>query len=325
DVNGVPIMSSTISNPSGDLQWCLQLFPNGVEPDYESYLSFYLVLVSAPDRGVRVSCKLAMLNAEGQEEFSLGKFTLSMIVYYFNNDKLGFPDFVHRSDILDDDLGFLKDDTLTLTCEVSLIVGLLQFTVEIDPDASTPQVKKQEPNMAEELRELWNTSLHSDCILSVAGQEFKAHKAILAARCPVFHSMFMNNTKENQTGRVDIKDMEADILEEMITYIYTGTSPNVHQMASKLIAAADMVLICEDALCSRLDVASAAENLILGDLYRARHLKQDALTFINFNAEAVMKTNGWMILTQDHPNLIVDLYSSLAEASEPPVKRQRLF
>ncbi|XP_028853829.1 speckle-type POZ protein A-like [Denticeps clupeoides] len=260
-----------------------------------------------------------MLNAEGQEEFSLvNQYDTRM----YENDKLGFPDFVHRSDILDDDLGFLKDDTLTLTCE---------FTVEIDPDASTPQVKKQEPNMAEELRELWDTSLHSDCILSVAGQEFKAHKAILAARCPVFHSMFMNNTKENQTGRVDIKDMEADILEEMITYIYTGTSPNDHQMASKLIAAADMhcldhlKLICEDALCSRLDVASAAENLILGDLYRARHLKQDALTFINFNAEAVMKTNGWMILTQDHPNLIVDLYSSLAEASEPPVKRQRLF
>ncbi|XP_028822051.1 speckle-type POZ protein-like B, partial [Denticeps clupeoides] len=207
DVNGVPIMSSTISNPSGDLQWCLQLFPNGVEPDYESYLSFYLVLV--------------------RQRCAVNQYDTRM----YENDKLGFPDFVHRSDILDDDLGFLKDDTLTLTCE---------FTVEIDPDASTPQVKKQEPNMAEELRELWDTSLHSDCILSVAGQEFKAHKAILAARCPVFHSMFMNNTKENQTGRVDIKDMEADILEEMITYIYTGTSPNVHQMASKLIAAADM-------------------------------------------------------------------------------------
>ncbi|XP_028822050.1 speckle-type POZ protein A-like [Denticeps clupeoides] len=223
DVNGVPIMSSTISNPSGDLQCCSPMAWSLTTRATCHSISFW------SDRGVRVSCKLAMLNAEGQEEFSLvNQYDTRM----YENDKLGFPDFVHRSDILDDDLGFLKDDTLTLTCE---------FTVEIDPDASTPQVKKQEPNMAEELRELWNTSLHSDCILSVAGQEFKAHKAILAARCPVFHSMFMNNTKENQTGRVDIKDMEADILEEMITYIYTGTSPNVHQMASKLIAAADMV------------------------------------------------------------------------------------
>uniref|UniRef100_A0AAY4EGG6 MATH domain-containing protein n=1 Tax=Denticeps clupeoides TaxID=299321 RepID=A0AAY4EGG6_9TELE len=279
DVNGVPIMSSTISNPSGDL--CLQLFPNGVEPDYESYLSFYLVLV----RGVRVSCKLAMLNAEGQEEFSLGKFTLFMIVYYFNaglqrcddlsvcfcvtvnqydtrmyeNDKLGFPDFVHRSDILDDDLGFLKDDTLTLTCE------------------------------------LWDTSLHSDCILSVAGQEFKAHKAILAG-----------NT---------VATAHLQVIALCVTL----------SLSSPQHCLDHLKLICEDALCSRLDVASAAENLILGDLYRARHLKQDALTFINFNAEAVMKTNGWMIPTQDHPNLIVDLYSSLAEASEPPVKHQRLF
>uniref|UniRef100_A0AAY4EF92 BTB domain-containing protein n=1 Tax=Denticeps clupeoides TaxID=299321 RepID=A0AAY4EF92_9TELE len=222
-ISGDDVLTPSFLSPSPR---CLHLFPNGLDCFFEGFLSYYVVLVRAPDAGVQVGYKLAVLNAEGQEEMTIRKFNCPvehLIEHYFG---VGFSDMVRRRDILDEELGYLNDDTLTLSCEVS-------------PAGS--QVMEPDPNMAEDLGQLWDASLLSDCTVCVAGQEFKAHKSILAARCPVFRAMFTHDMRESRTNHVDIKDMELDIFKEILTFSYTGTAPNVHQMASELIVAADMV------------------------------------------------------------------------------------
>jgi len=59
----------------------------------------------------------------------------------------------------------------------------------------------------------------------------------------VFAAMFEHQMEENKNNRVDIKDVEHDVLREMLRFIYTGNTANLEDMAGDLLAAADKVLI----------------------------------------------------------------------------------
>jgi hypothetical protein len=67
------------------------------------------------------------------------------------------------------------------------------------------------------------------------------HKAVLAARSPVFAAMLDHpDTNEAKTGVLSIEDVEFGVLKEMMHFIYSGRcSPEVNEMASDLLIAAD--------------------------------------------------------------------------------------
>jgi len=119
----------------------------------------------------------------------------------------GFKKFIRRDFLLDEANGLLPDDKLTLFCEVQcqaltfkLLIflcfgslGLLHFSDFSAPQVSVVQdsvnisgqntmnmVKVPDCRLADELGGLWENSRFTDCSLCVAGQEFQAHKAILA-------------------------------------------------------------------------------------------------------------------------------------------------
>lgn len=88
---------------------------------------------------------------------------------------------------------------------------------------------------------LLNNGTFSDTVLVVDGREFYAHKAILAARSPVFNAMFEHEMTESRKGRVEISDIDPDVFSEMLKFIYTGNTPQIQGMAEDLLAAADKV------------------------------------------------------------------------------------
>ncbi|KAK1798204.1 hypothetical protein P4O66_000697 [Electrophorus voltai] len=208
-------------------------------------------------------------------------------------------------------------------------------------------VKVPDCRLADELGGLWEHSRFTDCSLCVAGQEFQAHKAILAARSPVFSAMFEHEMEESKKNRVEINDVEPEVFKEMMCFIYTGKAPNLDKMADDLLAAADkssfslpdslvlphslqyalerLKVMCEDALCTSLSVENAAEILILADLHSADQLKTQAVDFINYHASDVMETSGWKSMVASHPHLVAEAYRSLASAQcpflGPPRKR----
>ena len=79
--------------------------------------------------------------------------------------------------------------------------------------------------------------------LKIGDKKIPVHKAILASRSPVFAAMFQHDLKETKQGYVAITDLELDILEEMLKFIYTGKVENLDTMADSLLAAADKVSI----------------------------------------------------------------------------------
>ncbi|KAK3520720.1 hypothetical protein QTP70_030602, partial [Hemibagrus guttatus] len=189
---GEVIKSSTFSSGANDkLKWCLRVNPKGLDEESKDYLSLYLLLVSCPKSEVRAKFKFSILNAKGEET----KAMESQRAYRFVQGKdWGFKKFIRRDFLLDEANGLLPDDKLTLFCEVSVV----QDSVNISGQNTMNMVKVPDCRLADELGGLWEHSRFTDCSLCVAGQEFQAHKAILAARSPVFSAMFEHEMEESK-------------------------------------------------------------------------------------------------------------------------------
>ncbi|XP_063089624.1 speckle-type POZ protein-like [Cavia porcellus] len=221
----------------------------------------------------------------------------------------------------------VSNDKLSFFCEVK---------VAQDPTNHSSQnirklVKVPEGCLAEDLGGLWERSQLSDCCLCVAGQEFQAHKAILAARSPVFMALLEHEKQGSKKNRVEISDMDPEVFKEMIYFMYTGKAPNLGIMATELLEAASrfglerLKLMCENHLCSNLSVENAVEILILADLHSAPQLKTRTLDFINFHVSDILETSEWKAMVVSHPHLVAEAYHSLVSMQcafmVPPCKQ----
>ena len=51
--------------------------------------------------------------------------------------------------------------------------------------------------------------------------------------------MFEHDMEEKKSSRVEVKDVEADVMAEMLRFIYTGRTSSLDTMADSLLASAD--------------------------------------------------------------------------------------
>lgn len=123
-------------------------------------------------------------------------------------------------------------------------VSVVADSVNISGQSNAVQFKVPECRLSEDLGGLFENQKFSDVTLAVSGREFQAHKAILAARSPVFAAMFEHEMEERKHNRVEITDVDHEVLREMLRFIYTGKAANLEKMADDLLAAADKVLAC---------------------------------------------------------------------------------
>jgi speckle-type POZ protein len=270
--------------------------PKGLDEESKDYLSLYLLLVSCNKSEVRAKFKFSILNAKREET----KAMESQRAYRFVQGKdWGFKKFIRRDFLLDEANGLLPDDKLTLYCEVSVVAD----SVNISGQNNAIQFKIPECRLADDLGALFDQSKFSDVTLAANGAEFNAHKAILAARSAVFAAMFEHEMEEKKHNRVEIRDMDKDVLGEMLRFIYTGKANNLDKMADDLLAAADkydlerLKVMCEEALCSNLSIETAAEVLILADMHSANQLKAHAIDFINTYVSSLACSSLFLILT----------------------------
>lgn len=145
----------------------------------------------------------------------------------------------------------------------------------------------------------------SDVTINIATNEatspsvFFAHKAILAARSPVFSKMFAHDLQERATNSVTLSDISPAAFKELLTYIYTGKVPHLQTLARSLLNAAEkyhldrLKALCELQLSYDLEVENAAETLVLAHTYGADQLKKNALRFIVKYRNEVRKTKDW--------------------------------
>ena len=105
--------------------------------------------------------------------------------------------------------------------------------------------------LSDDLGQLYESSQFADVTLACEGREFHCVKALLVARSQVFAAMFEHDMEEAKHNRVEVKDVDSEVMDQMLRFIYTGKAPDLERMAAELLAAADKYAL------DRLKVTSA--------------------------------------------------------------------
>ncbi|XP_036032592.1 LOW QUALITY PROTEIN: speckle-type POZ protein-like [Onychomys torridus] len=316
------IRSPTFSIGAND-KWCLIVYLKGIDEVSADYLSVNLLLLSCLKSHVWAKFQFWIINAEGDKTETMRSPKAFKFVPGLG---CGFKKYILRDFLLSHAPCLLPDNHFTLLCMVSMV----QDSFSISDQNRKPGIQVPRCTLTDDIGELWENSLFTDCCLVVSGQEFQAHKAILAARSPVFRAMFQHDMEESRKNRFEIPDLEPQVFKAMMDFIYTGKAPHLDSMADVVLAAADkyglerLKVMCEDALFKDLSVENAAHTLSLADIHSSGQLKTQVLDFITAHASEVSETLGWKAMVGSYPHLVAEAYHSLASAHlsflEPPFK-----
>ena len=159
---------------------------------------------------------------------------------------------------------------------------------------------------------LFNNMQFSDVILNIRGREFPAHKNILATRSEVFAAMFKHPTKENSNNQVKIEDIEPEVFDQLLYFIYTGrvSTATMESMAANLFIAADKYLLgelkkeCENYMLHHMSPDYCLVLLLHGDLQKPTELLKEAAKFFRRLPSQVTATERWEKMKQENPVLL---------------------
>jgi speckle-type POZ protein len=159
----------------------------------------------------------------------------------------------------------------------------------------------------------------SDVNFNVRGRDFPAHKSILSARSEVFAAMFQHPTKENLTNQIEIEDIEPDVFQELLRFIYTGRVQvdKLETMAAGLLIAADKYLMdqlkstCENHLLRHMSPDNCVFLLLNGDLQNPSEPLKEAAKFFRLLPSQVMATEKWEKMEEENLRLLCEIQKFL--------------
>ncbi|KAJ8461296.1 hypothetical protein OPV22_034222 [Ensete ventricosum] len=133
--------------------------------------------------------------------------------------------------------------------------------------------------------------IHTDITINAAADgSIGAHRAVLAARSPVFRSMFSHDLREKELSTVDISDMSFEACQAFLNYIYGDFQPEEflrHRVA--LLGAADKYDVadlkeaCHESLLEDINAVNVLERLHTACLYSLPRLKGGCMRYlVNF-------------------------------------------
>lgn len=190
---------------------------------------------------------------------------------------------------------------------------ILQFTFMTAQNITIESPYMLEGKLSNDLEDLLNGENFSDVtIKSADGSEYKVHKVIISSRSAVLKAHFTHNTTECNINIVE-SPFNADVLQEILTFMYSDRVPKIDEIPDKLLVAADFYQLrklkahCEESLRRKLTYENAIETLILADLHSAKYLKESTMEFIkNGNEKLITKSEGWLKL--ESAKQIKDIY-----------------
>ena len=163
------------------------------------------------------------------------------------------------------------------------------------------------------MKSLFEDKVFADVTVLCGDESFDAHKAILASQSPVLRKMFEVEMKEKHSNVIEIVDLDPSVVSDLLSYLYTGTVPNMKENAEELLNAADMYEMphlfsaCEAMLQSSLNDDNVVQSLIKADMHNAAHLKTACFSYIRCNSTTVYKSSQWKHLQQNYAALLMEI------------------
>jgi len=287
-VNGYYILSKefTIDGPGNkSTKWCGKIYPNGSVSDNKDFTALFLLNNNNED----VIVKCAMMTVDANKKRILDSKQNMHMQEIKAKNSWGFEKFFNRSTEF---AKHVPNDTLTIVFDITVAQYVESFQQKNYSNKMESLSKKfHQDQMSQDLGQLFRNNDFADVVITCGNKKFECHRNILTSRSPFFKAMFSSSVKEEKYGRVSVemKNMDPQVLENLLQYIYTCEAANIDSLTKELFLAAEEYQIeklkelCEVKLCSNIDADNCIELLVFGDKYKASILKTTALRFVGEN------------------------------------------
>eukprot|EP00092_Neocalanus_flemingeri_P033277 GFUD01036189.1.p1 GENE.GFUD01036189.1~~GFUD01036189.1.p1 ORF type:complete len:367 (-),score=88.61 GFUD01036189.1:75-1175(-) len=179
-----------------------------------------------------------------------------------------------------------------------------------------PSVMENTTRLVASMKSLMLDAKHSDVVLKCKGEKFHCHRSILGARSAVFSKMFDSDMKEATSGLVVIDDVEPDILEIMVEFVYTGEVTKQVDDLTKLVYVGDkyelegLLDFCFRKFDIDRDDDQLVEMLILADKHNLDKFKELAMKRIVMNKAKFVADEDFLCKIEDHPKILIELFKA---------------
>ncbi|KHJ41240.1 kelch repeat protein [Trichuris suis] len=101
----------------------------------------------------------------------------------------------------------------------------------------------------------------------------RAHRVVLACSCPYFNAMFKSKMTETVKSSIFMHCVDADILEALVNFMYTGKITVTQKNVQDLLPAADLLQMTEvrDACCNFLERQMSVTNCLALKMFAEVH------------------------------------------------------
>jgi len=146
----------------------------------------------------------------------------------------------------------------------------------------------------------------SDVTLDVEGKMFAAHRCVLAASSTFFKGLFTNDMAEKSAPVVKLEGIPSTIMDQLLTYLYTGEIQVSEANAEDLIASANYLLLLrlKNIACKFIERHMSPSNCIFNYLfaekYECKDLQSYAGELIKQNFGTVGRSKDFLMLSFDH-------------------------
>ncbi|KAG2558810.1 BTB/POZ and MATH domain-containing protein 1-like [Panicum virgatum] len=223
------------------------------------------------------------------------------------------PKFIKSKDM---ESSRVRGDKFCIRCDVTVVE-----TTGRQVPATVPP-----PDLRRHLGDLLAAGVGEDVAFEVGGETIAAHRAVLAARSPVFRAEFFGAPlKENAATRVRIHGMEPRVLRAMLHFVYTDSLPETDDggermaIAQHLLVAADrygmerLRSVCEFALCVHVSEDVAVSTLVLAEQHGCHHLKEACFKILGSSGKCreLLVGDDLEHLASSSPSLLAELRARL--------------
>lgn len=209
-------------------------------------------------------------------------------------------------------------DVEFLDLKVAAMNGGESFSVWPNEGAIANQAQK---GVLRCLNRMLEDAIHTDLTIHTSTGSIGAHRAVLAARSPVFESMFMHDLLEKESSSINMEDIALDACRALLSYLYGNIKFEDFQLhrvallrASDKYNIRDLKEACEDSLLEDIDVKNVLERLQDAWLYQLDRLKGGCLTYLlNFGKIYDVREELSMFLQRADRELILEMFQELMD------------
>ncbi|GJN25573.1 hypothetical protein PR202_gb13418 [Eleusine coracana subsp. coracana] len=311
----------------GGYTWCIGCFPAGFSDETADWICVDACLENPPATGdIMVRLKSSLLDRVGEPVSAYTQ--IGSITAFSSAHKLkGYINFIQRTVL---ESSYLYDDSFKIRCDITVFMEVcIRTATNTEASLVVPP-----PDMHCHFGAILESRLGTDVTFMVSGEQFTAHRIVLAARSPVFMAELFGPMKEKDATVVQIDDMEARVFRALLHFIYTDSLPQIDDedkvvMAQHLLVAADkynmerLKWICADILSKYIDTSLVATTLVLAEQHGCHGLKETCFEFLKApgNLTAAMAGDGFRHVTSSCPSLLEELLAKVA----PYFDRERII